>query len=89
MRSVVKTTQTRRDLLCHRLSDLGYDIPGSTTNFVLIRLGRELSATQADNTLKSNGLILRRMRGYGLADSLRATVGSEPAMSRLGDILES
>lgn len=88
MRDVVAQTAARRDGLRDRLRAAGFDVPPSATNFLLIRFASEAKAKAADAELRAGGLMLRGMGGYGLPDCLRASVGSEEAMSRLGDILE-
>lgn len=88
MRDVVTQTAARRDTLRNRLRDAGFDVPPSATNFLLIRFASEAKAKAADAALRAEGLVLRGLGGYGLSDCLRATVGSEEVMIRLGDILE-
>lgn len=88
MRDVVTQTAARRDTLRDRLRAAGFDVPPSATNFLLIRFASEAKAKAADAGLRAGGLILRNLEGYGLPDCLRATVGPEEAMIRLGDILE-
>ena len=89
MRQVVAETALRRDALSHRLRQAGYAIPESHTNFVLIQFASPKKAELADRDLRSKGLILRAMRGYGLPHCLRATIGEQPAMDRVADILIS
>jgi histidinol-phosphate aminotransferase len=58
------------------LTAAGLVIPPSQGNFVLARFpGGVAQAEAADSFLKSRGIIVRRMGGYGLPDSLRITVG--------------
>ena len=58
---------------------LGLEVPDSVCNFVLVRfpqnLGKNLSAESADTFLKSKGIIVRRMGGYGLPNALRISIG--------------
>lgn len=67
--------------LTDELSGLGLKVTPSAANFVLIHFPAEerLSAKAADHYLSRNGLVLRRMEGYGLPAALRASVGSEEA----------
>ncbi len=54
----------------------GLTVPPSAGNFVLARFpGGAAEAEAADVFLKGEGIIVRRMGGYGLPDSLRITVG--------------
>ncbi len=65
-----------RDWLATRLRDLGLDVPPSAGNFVLARFESSERAEAADAFLRARGLIVRRMAGYGLPESLRVTVGA-------------
>lgn len=59
------------------LAKLGLQVLPSVGNFLLIRFpqGAE-QAKAADEYLRGRGLILRAMGGYGLAESLRLTIGT-------------
>src|SRR3546814_5073794 len=59
------------------LARLGLQVLPSVGNFVLIRFpkGPE-QAKAADDFLRGRGLILRAMGGYGLAESLRLSIGT-------------
>ncbi len=61
---------------------LGFEVPESVCNFVLVRFPLETgrNAEAADAFLKSRGIIARRMGAYGLPDSLRVTIGLEDEM---------
>jgi len=77
------TTETVRQL--------GLAVPDSACNFVLVRFpedGKHDAAT-ADAYLKSQGIIVRRMAGYGLPDALRITIGTEEEMHAVVDALRS
>jgi histidinol-phosphate/aromatic aminotransferase/cobyric acid decarboxylase-like protein len=63
-------------------------VPASHTNFVLIRFADAQAAAGAEEALRNEGLLMRGMAGYGLADCLRATIGSDADMRRTGDILD-
>jgi len=65
--------------LTAELSGLGIKVTPSVANFLLMHFPHEgaLTAAAADAHLKSRGLILRRVTGYGLPDALRLTVGTE------------
>ncbi len=60
-----------------KLRGLGLDVPPSVANFVLVRFKDPAEAEKADAFLRSRGIIVRRMGGYGLPESLRMTVGRE------------
>ncbi|MDF1720370.1 MAG: histidinol-phosphate transaminase [Minwuia sp.] len=60
------------------LADLGLDCPPSIGNFVLARFpGGPDQANAADAFLRSKGIIVRQMGGYGLPEALRITIGTE------------
>ena len=59
---------------------LGLEVPNSVCNFVLVRFPQNketgLTAEAADIYLKSKGIIVRRMGGYGLPNALRISIGT-------------
>ncbi|MBV8567868.1 MAG: aminotransferase class I/II-fold pyridoxal phosphate-dependent enzyme, partial [Methylobacteriaceae bacterium] len=67
--------------LTQEIEKLGLVATPSVGNFILIHFpgdsGR--SAAAADEFLTRQGLVLRGVAGYGLADCLRMTVGTEEA----------
>jgi histidinol-phosphate aminotransferase len=67
--------------LTQTFTDLGLAVTPSVTNFILIHFpdvdGKR--AGDADEFLIRRGYILRAVRGYGFANALRMTVGSEEA----------
>ena len=69
------------ETLTQAFTDLGLKVTPSVANFILIHFpdvdGKR--AAEADEFLTSRGFILRAVRGYGFANSLRMTVGSEEA----------
>ena len=75
------------------ISKLGLDVTPSIANFILINFPEngEVNAEAADAYLKSQGVIVRRVAGYGLPNSLRMTVGTEDdnrqTVSLLGEFL--
>ncbi|UXM94916.1 histidinol-phosphate transaminase [Bartonella sp. HY329] len=70
-----------REWLTNELTALGLKVTPSVTNFLLIHFpaDREKSAAFADDYLKANGYILRRVTGYGFPNALRLSIGSEEA----------
>lgn len=66
------------------IRNLGLEVPDSVCNFILVRFpqdrGRNATAESADVFLKSKGIIVRRMAGYGLPDALRISIGLEEEM---------
>lgn len=63
----------------------GHGVPSdpSSTNFLLARFTDEKEANAADAYLKSQGLIVRKVAGYGLPHCLRITIGDEPSCRRV------
>ncbi len=68
-----------RGWLAQELRQLGLFSDPSAANFLLVSFPPEAArgAPAADAFLRQNGLILRRMEGYGLPHCLRLTVGTE------------
>jgi len=62
------------------LRQLGLFVPDGVGNFVLARFADVATAEAADDHLKSNGIIARRVAGYGLPDCLRITIGKADEM---------
>ena len=57
---------------------IGFKVTPSVGNFILIHFpgGEGKGAAAADEFLKSKGVIMRRVAGYGLPDALRMTIGT-------------
>ena len=64
-----------------RIRDLGFGVPDSVGNFILIDFSTVpgADAGDADDFLGARGCILRRVAGYGLPQMLRMTIGDEEA----------
>ncbi len=63
--------------LSDQLTGLGLEVVPSVCNFVLVRFGTPDRGRQADEFLRSKGIIVRAMGGYGLPDALRITIGRD------------
>jgi histidinol-phosphate aminotransferase len=87
MRRVRDETADRRDRFAAEMRGLGLSVPESHTNFVLLRFASTEAARAADKALRAEGIVMRPMGGYGLADCLRATIGTEADMQMARDIL--
>jgi len=78
-----------------QIRGLGLVVPDSYCNFVLARFPEEAAdgvnavkdAAAANDYLQDNGIIVRRMAGYGLPDSLRISIGTEEEMRLVIDTL--
>ncbi len=64
--------------LSEEIRGLGFKVTPSVTNFLLVHFpGGAQSAKAANEHLRSRGIIVRPVGNYGLADSLRVTIGKE------------
>jgi histidinol-phosphate aminotransferase len=61
------------------IEKLGLEVTPSVGNFILIHFPADEArgAAAADTYLKSKGIIMRRVAGYGLPNALRMTIGTE------------
>lgn len=69
--------------LAEALAAVGVPSDVSHTNFILARFRDAGEAEACDAHLKRDGLIVRKVAGYGLPNCLRITVGDEPACRRV------
>ena len=69
--------------LAQALAAVGVPSDVSMANFILARFASQDEAEACDLHLKSQGLIVRRVAGYGLPQCLRITVGDEAACRRV------
>jgi histidinol-phosphate aminotransferase len=69
------------------LEAMGVEVTPSAANFLLAHFGPEMrqggGADKVDAHLRSRGFIVRGMKGYGLPDSLRISIGSTEQNSGL------
>jgi histidinol-phosphate aminotransferase len=85
--AVCAETAGRRDRFVARVRQLGLRVPQSHTNFALLRFADAAAAARADRMLRAEGILLRAMAGYGLADCLRATIADEADMDLAATVL--
>jgi histidinol-phosphate aminotransferase len=75
--------------LTDKLTALGLAVTPSVANFVLVHFpaapGR--SAADADAFLRENGIVVRRMEGYGLPNALRISIGTGPQCEAVASTL--
>jgi histidinol-phosphate aminotransferase len=76
-----------RAWLAHALAEHGVPSDTSSTNFVLARFADAAEADAVDAHLKSEGVIVRKVAGYGLPHCLRITVGDEPSCRRVAHLI--
>jgi histidinol-phosphate aminotransferase len=72
-----------REWLRIELARAGVPTDDSHTNFVLARFRDGVEADACDAHLRADGIIVRRVAGYGLPQCLRMTVGDEAGTRRL------
>ena len=77
-----------RDWFIASLRKLGLECDNSFTNFVLLRFKNKSEAELCDQYLQSKGVIVRRVDGYNLPESLRITVGDRNTCERLVALIE-
>ena len=78
-----------RDWLAKRLAEAGVPCTPSHGNFLLAHFGATgpASAGEADAWLKTRGIIVRRMEGYGLPAHLRISIGDEEACRAVAEAI--
>ncbi|GEO81207.1 pyridoxal phosphate-dependent aminotransferase [Pararhodospirillum oryzae] len=78
-----------RTWTAERLRGLGLTVTDSACNFLLVHFDPEgpRSVAPADAYLRQNGLICRRVAGYGLPHALRITIGRDDEMQFLIETL--
>ncbi|MGD9861780.1 MAG: histidinol-phosphate transaminase [Pseudodonghicola sp.] len=72
-----------RAWLAEALAEAGVPSDTSCANFILARFADQAEAEACDAYLKSQGLIVRKVAGYGLPNALRITIGDEDACRRV------
>lgn len=76
-----------RDRMRQSLIQMGIGCDESFANFVLARFADPAEAEAADAALRADGILVRRVSGYGLPDALRITLGDEAGTTRVLDCL--
>ena len=76
-----------RAWLAEALAEHGVPSDTSTANFVLARFASQAEAEACDEHLKGEGVIVRRVTGYGLPHCLRITVGDEASCRRVAHLI--
>ncbi len=78
MKETCQMTAALREQTSQTLTQAGFDVIPSVTNFLLIRFEMPENARDADTALRAKGVFLRRQQGAGLPNALRMTIGPEP-----------
>ncbi len=76
-----------RTWLAEALAEHGVPSDTSCANFVLARFHDEDEASAVDEHLKAQGIIVRKVGGYGLPHCLRITIGDEPSVRRVAHLI--
>ena len=69
--------------LIEALRVVGVEVDDSFTNFILARFASPEEADACDEALKAEGILVRKVGGYGLPNCLRITIGDERAFRRV------
>lgn len=73
----------QRQRLTGALRQLGFAVDAAEGNFVLARCADEAEADAAEMALQADGILVRRVTGYGFPEGLRITVGDVDQTSRV------
>lgn len=76
-----------RSWLAEALAEKGVPSDTSCANFILARFADQRTAEACDDYLKAQGLIVRRVGGYGLPHCLRITIGDEASCRRVAHVV--
>ena len=82
-RDCAQLNREQRARLIGALRQLGLACDDSETNFVLARCASEVEADAAESALLADGIIVRRVTGYGFPEGLRITVGDTVQTGRV------
>jgi histidinol-phosphate aminotransferase len=77
----------QRARLIGAVRQLGLACDDSHANFVLARCADEAEAGRAEEALQADGILVRRVAGYGFPEALRITVGDAAQTGRVIDCL--
>lgn len=80
---VLRETAASREALAIELKARGWFVHPSQTNFLLVDFGTPEAAAAIDRGLLARDIVVRPMRGYGLPQCLRITVGRPGQNARL------
>jgi histidinol-phosphate aminotransferase len=87
MRRNVEKVKRTRELAQERLRKLGFEVPPSSSNFVLARLaGRDLGPMTA--ALRRRGILVRHFPASAFRDAIRISIGTPAEMAALYKALE-
>lgn len=78
-----------RDWLTRALASNSIRVPPSQGNFVLALFADAETARAAFTALRDRGLLVREMHSYGIGNGLRISIGLEPHMRAVADVLRT
>ena len=87
--TVLHETAGNREALAIELKARGWFVHPSQTNFLLVDFGTPETAAAIDRGLLARDIVVRPMRGYGLPQCLRITVGKVEQNARLLKALDA
>lgn len=87
--TVLHETAGNREALAIELRERGGFVHPSQTNFLLVDFGTAEAAATIDRGLLARDVVVRPMRGYGLPQCLRITVGKVEQNARLLKALDA
>ncbi len=76
-----------RTWLTEALHGMGLACDESHANFVLARFGSDAEADAAEERLRADGILVRKVASYKLPNCLRITVGDEAGCRRVASVL--
>ncbi|GFI62283.1 histidinol-phosphate aminotransferase [Clostridiales bacterium] len=68
-----------REFTTHRLTEMGFEVLPSSTNFIFTRCGK-ISGMELYTKLKENGILVRHFTKERIKDYVRVTIGTEEQM---------
>lgn len=78
-----------REWLAQELAGMGIPSDPSYANFIVPRFATPEEAVACDEALNAQGILVRRVAGYGLPNHLRITVGSMEECRRVADVIRA
>jgi len=87
LRDCAQLNSDQRARLTGALRQLGIACDDPHANFVLARFTDETEADSAEQALQADGILIRRVGGYGFPEGLRITVGDADQTGRVIDVL--
>ncbi len=80
LKQTIETNHTERTRLRTELMDLGFQVPDSGANFLLIHLGTP--ANTITTSLSEHGILVRDLACYGFPEAIRLTLGTPDQNTR-------